>query len=227
MAGIPIFGQEQKTEGQHELKLAGDENTPPDAEKDKTALTPSAPEPDDEDSSVAVGTGGETSDSASGGPLEVPSGPTPEPAVEENVMSWEIYHDDSYGFQVRYPSDFVVEAGDAPAETGALHQVSFQDEELAKSDTAALEPAKFLVRVFDNSAGLSARAWVVENGGFPEKTEIKPEAAMSDVDSVRVTTLMMVAPNMHIFYAKGQYIIQVTPLGARGELMLETFEVIQ
>lgn len=190
------------------------------------------------DEEAAVGSGGEVYTApgvsggegivpgASGGARAVPVGPE----RVEPVSQWKVYRNETYGYEIRHPSNYVILPEYIPLKATEgqkpqpLHQVWFQDKKLAESEMAAMEPPKFAITVFDNRAKRPLEGWLKENGlldGFQVKAY-----TLAGVEGVRVRSMLLMAPNEHIYLAKGKYIYRLTPLGTLAEEMLTTFNFI-
>jgi hypothetical protein len=146
---------------------------------------------------------------------------------EKRAVQWLVYRNEEFGFQVRYPSVYVLmpvlqtlEGSEKPR---PLAEFLFQDQDLARGDTAAMEPPQFAIRVFANDEGLSVDQWLRQSevlGG----EEFQVEAySLGGVEGVRLTSRLLLAPGQHIYVAKGRYIFQLTPLGEYSNQMLASF----
>ncbi|MGQ9566978.1 MAG: hypothetical protein ACUVWW_02880 [Anaerolineae bacterium] len=146
---------------------------------------------------------------------------------EKGEVLWLVYRNEEFGFQVRYPSVYVLmpvlqtlEGGQAPR---PLAEFLFQDQDLARGDTAAMEPPQFAIRVFANEEGLSVDQWLRRNDVLGAE-EFQVEAySLGGVEGVRLTSRLLLAPGQHIYVAKGRYVFQLTPLGEYSNQMLASF----
>lgn len=194
-----------------------------------------APSPADEelagpgDEEAVIDSGGEvyTAPGASGKEGVIPGGPQPAKPEERPVSQWELYRNDTYGYEIRYPPNYVIlpdyivleVAGNQ--EPQPLHRVWFQDKELAEGETAAMEPPKFSIEIFDNKANRPIKGWLGEEGlleGFQVEAY-----TLAGVEGVRVRSMFLMAPNEHIYLPQGNCIYKLTPLGRLAEKMLATF----
>jgi len=161
-------------------------------------------------------------------PGEAPSAPgAPTPAGKERSMDWPIYRDDTYGYEIRYPPNYIIQGGTQQKELLPLHQVEFQDRELAKSETAALQPPQFSIEVFDNSSRLPLEKWLKEHRVLEGwmKFQVEPYS-LSGALGVRLSSQLLLAPNEFIYLPHGPYVFKLTPLGEFSEQMLATFKFI-
>jgi hypothetical protein len=151
------------------------------------------------------------------------------PPDQENTMvtdtsNWQVYVDDTYGYEIRYPPNYVIVEKEQQLEPKPVSQVLFQDQGLAHSDTAALQPPQFSVAVFDNRAQIPLEQWLQSNGllGGAQRLQMEPYR-LAGVQGVRVISPLMIAPNEFYYVAKGNYIYKLTPMGKYSEQMLATF----
>jgi hypothetical protein len=158
-----------------------------------------------------------------GGETLVPGGPAPPATPGIPVTDWEVYRNDTYGYEIRYPANYVIlpeAAGDQ--EPQPLHLVHFQDRQLAEGETAAMEPPKFSIELFDNSSQLTVEEWLRMHD-LLEGVELAPYS-LAGVQGVRASSMFMMAPNEWIYLPQGDYLLRLTPLGALAEQMLTTFK---
>jgi hypothetical protein len=144
------------------------------------------------------------------------------------VSEWKVYRNDTYGYKISYPPSYVI-LPDSIALQGAgdqdpqpLHQVWFQDKQLAEGETAAMEPPKFAIEVFDNKANRPTKQWLGEEGLLEGFQEVEAYT-LAGVEGVRVRSMLLMAPNEHIYLPRGNQIFKLTPLGRLAEKMLATF----
>ena len=150
---------------------------------------------------------------------------SPTPPGEEIAMDWEVYRDDTYGYEIRYPPDYIILEGARQQEPQPLQQVRFQDRELARSDTAAFEPPQFSIEVFDNSSQLPVEQWLEEHGlvGGARQFQMEPYL-LAGIQGVRLISPLLFAPNEFFCISEGGYIFKLTPLGKHSRGMLSTFK---
>jgi len=181
------------------------------------------------DDETAIGSGGEvyTAPGVSGGEGIVPGGPQPAKREEVPVSEWKVYRNDTYGYKIGYPPnyvilpDYILLKAAGTQEPQPLHRVWFQEKKLAESDMAAMEPPAFSIEVFDNKAKHATKGWLGEQGlleGFQVEAY-----TLAGVQGVRVRSMLLMAPNEHIYLPQGNYIFKLTPLGRLAEQMLATF----
>ncbi|MGC8839428.1 MAG: hypothetical protein ACP5UM_13545 [Anaerolineae bacterium] len=165
-----------------------------------------------------------------GAPGKVGSGAVPgegSQAQEQQEVQWLVYRNEEFGFQVRYPSVYVLmpvlqtlEGSEKPK---PVAEFLFQDQDLARGDTAAMEPPQFAIRVFANDEGLSVEQWLRQSevlGAEEFQVEAYP---LAGAEGVRLTSRLLLAPGQHIYVARGRYIFQLTPLGEYSNQMLASF----
>jgi len=142
---------------------------------------------------------------------------------EDEPVNWQVHRNDEFGFEVQYPSAYVIVEAVEPSESlvpQPLAEVLFQDRELAQGDAADLEPAQFSVRVFDNSLQLPIEKWLEIHFliGGEEGWEITPYFS-----GVQMCSQFLIAPGCFIYLPKGDYVYELTPLGIYSDKMLASF----
>lgn len=161
-----------------------------------------------------------------GGALSSTTG-SPTPEGKEKGMDWQIYRDDTYGYEIRYPPNYLIQKGAQQKEPQPLQQIHFQDRELAQSDTASLQPPQLSIEVFDNSSRLPLEKWLKEHRVLESwmKFQVEPYS-LSGALGVRLSSQLLLAPNEFIYLPHGPYVFKLTPLGEFSEQMLATFKFI-
>ncbi|MBC7224433.1 MAG: hypothetical protein H5T59_09215, partial [Anaerolineae bacterium] len=150
-----------------------------------------------------------------------------EAQVEEaRQVDWLVYRNEEFGFQIRYPSVYILAPAPAPEEgqePQPLAEFLFQDRELAASETAAMEPPQFAIRVFANEEGLPVERWLQQSEALGEEGFQVEPFSLGGVEGVQVTSQFLIAPGQHVYVAKGKYVFQLTPLGPYSNQMLASF----
>jgi hypothetical protein len=138
-----------------------------------------------------------------------------------------VYEDQQYKFSISYPDIYVI----LPeiellnqVEPGLVHRVRFQDKQLASGDTADLEPAQFMIEVFEKSDTGTLEAFVESKAPSGSQRE---EVEINDLKGYRIVLQTLVAPNMFYYFTAGDYNYRLTPLGKYAPEMLETFKVVK
>ncbi len=168
--------------------------------------------------------------SAGGAPGVSPSGfPGQSEAAEEPFTVVSTYNDPQFGFSVGMPANIVVVEGKAQVLPVPLAQVYFMDEALANSELADMEPPQLAIRVYDNAAGKTVEQWLNDEGILTarfggQRATVEPYA-IGDLQGVRVTSMLMLAPNSAVFLADEGVIYELQPLGLVGEQMMATFQL--
>jgi hypothetical protein len=149
------------------------------------------------------------------------------PAAPAGQTTWSTYLDPVTGFSVRYPSEYVVlpEPRPLPDSTPRLVQrVRFQVKQIAAGQFADTEPSTFRVEVFDAPAG-SLRTWLDANTRLPSGAVVQAVTAPQTREAARVTTPLLLAPNVFYYYLTARYVFYVVPLGPFTDDMLASFRV--
>ena len=152
----------------------------------------------------------------------------PSEGEQAKAVSWLTYVDEPFKFSIQYPDIYVilpeVDLLSENVSPGLVHQVRFQDRQLAASDTAALQPAQFTVEVFTLSGQTSLEALVQSNLPFPNLT-IEPYT-YGKLTGLRASTNRALAPNEFYFFAGNGMVYKLTPLGHYSTEMLQSFTIL-
>ncbi len=141
---------------------------------------------------------------------------------------WRMYDDKTYGFQIKYPRQFVIlpekgERGEAPA--GRVHRVRFQDKKVASWQTADLEPPQFMIEVFKADNAVSLRDWLESAQWIGQGDTVEPFEVKGAREGLRVRLMQQLAPNEFYYVATERYVFRLTPLGIHGPEMLASFRL--
>jgi len=102
-----------------------------------------------------------------------------------------------------------------------VQRVRFLDAELARGDTADVEPPQFSIEVFDNPSPLPLGQWLdVNNASKGSREEIE----IDSVSCTQVTLPILMAPNQFIYCAFKDHVYKFTPLGLFSQDMLKSFK---
>jgi hypothetical protein len=138
-------------------------------------------------------------------------------------VEWLTYQDKTYSFSIDYPSIYVVlpETEDlSKVDPAKVHQVRFQDIQLATGETAEFELPMFLIEVFEPGKQ-SLETFISRNepGGAREAYQV------NNLNGIRVYYNQLIAPNEFYFFSSQDYVYKLTPLGPFGPDMLESFNI--
>lgn len=165
-----------------------------------------------------------------GGPAVLPGGGAgPEmatPGGSVDTSNWLTYRDDTFKFEIRYPPSVVFQKTAAQADPQPLSQIAFQDAQLARSDTAALEPPLLTIDIYDNSAGLPLDQWLRDHRLIDSKSEAI-SFSVGGMTGVHVTSMLLLAPNEFYYLTRDTTIFRLVPMGAPSNQMLMTFRAVQ
>ena len=142
---------------------------------------------------------------------------------------WQTYRDADYAFAIEFPPDYVIQA--EPAQPPAsrrppLRRVRFQQRDIAAGQFADREPAQFTVEVFERIGRQGLREWLQSEGRLPQGAVVTPVRLEGADEGVRVQMRQQLAPNDFVYFARGEYIYALTPLGEHGDQMLATFRFV-
>ena len=145
-----------------------------------------------------------------------------------DVATWPVYTDQVYGFRISYPPYYVVKTLDPSLYAGfapvALAGVDFQDEDVAKSDTAALAQPAFSIRVFENKVQQPLETWLASAGLVKAGQYTEPYQG-SHESGVSVLSKRYVSTGWVVYVAGAGVVLQLTPVGPTGKLMLDSFDI--
>lgn len=146
---------------------------------------------------------------------------------EESFIVASTYTDPEFGFSVGIPANIVVMEGDAQVLPVPLAQVYFLDQTIANSEFATMQPPELAIRIYANAQGKSVERWLSDEGVLArfggQSATIEP-FTIGGLQGVRVTSMLMLAPNSAIFVSGEGVIYELQPLGYIGEQMMITFQ---
>jgi hypothetical protein len=159
---------------------------------------------------------GQTPNDPTGQPPAVPSG-------------WQTFNDADYGFAIDFPPEYVIQAESAQppdSRPPALRRVRFQRRDIAAGQFADREPAKFTIEVFERIRSHALREWLQSAGRLAAGAVVTAVGLQGAQEGVRITMRQLLAPNDFVYFAKGDYVYALTPLGEHGERMLASFRFV-
>lgn len=142
----------------------------------------------------------------------------------ENIaIEWLTYNDQAYSFSIDYPNIYTIlpEPEDlSNAGLGKVHQVRFQDIQLATGDTAEFELPIFMIEVFELGE-LSLEEFIALNEPNGNVEDFRGK----DLFGFRVSYNQLIAPNEFFFFSSPNYIYKLTPLGPFSPDMVQSFDI--
>ena len=165
-----------------------------------------------------------TSCANSGQPPNDPTGQPPAVPSE-----WQTFNDAAYAFAIDFPPAYVIQAEPAqPPDSPrpALRRVRFQQPDIAAGQFADREPPKFTIEVFERIRGQALREWLQSAGRLPADAVLTAVRLPGAQEGVRITMRQLLAPNDFVYFARGDYVYGLTPLGEHGERMLASFRFV-
>jgi hypothetical protein len=134
---------------------------------------------------------------------------------------WHVYHAEQYSLAFRYPPTYVPRE-DTP-HPGQLLRISLLPPHAVGSPLEDLIPPAFAVDVYDNPVRRSIEQWLKERGIAQDKSRYSiEEVTIGGIPGLRVTSQLMLAPNIFYYVAREGYVYRFTPLGLHGEQILES-----
>lgn len=152
------------------------------------------------------------------------SGPSP-----AAPSGWQTYSDTAFAFAVDFPPDYVIQSEPAqPAATRRppLRRVRFQQRDIAAGQFADREPAKFTIDVFERIGRQGLREWLQSEGRLPQDALVTSVRLAGADEGMRVQMRQQLSPNDFIYFARGEYIYALTPIGDQGGQMLASFRFL-
>lgn len=141
----------------------------------------------------------------------------------EVALEWLTYIDPAYSFSIDYPSIYTVlpETEDqSNADPAIVHQVRFQDIQLATGDTAEFELPIFLIEVFElGDKSLDDFIHLNEPDGHTEMYQ------GNNQNGIRVSYNQLIAPGEYYFFSSQNYAYKLTPLGPFSPDMVLSFDI--
>jgi hypothetical protein len=142
---------------------------------------------------------------------------------DQQVVTWLTYQDQAFSFSINYPNIYLIlpetanSEDDVPAK---VHQVRFQDMQLATGDTADFELPNFMIEVFELD-DQSLEAFIAQNepDGFVEAYQV------NNLNGFRVYYNQLIAPGEFYFFSANGYVYKLTPLGLYSQEMLHSFQI--
>jgi hypothetical protein len=170
-------------------------------------------------------TGEEKTNTSSDDDISLDSGSGQGSGAAGKKVVWLTYEDAIYKFSVEYPDVYVIL--DEPEDLAAidptlLYRVRFQDQALATGDTAALELPQFTIEVFDNISHLSLGEYLDQKAS--EEGE-RSEFTLGDLSGYKIMSKHPLGPNEFYYFAHGDYIFKLTPLGQYSNDILLSFQI--
>lgn len=142
---------------------------------------------------------------------------------ESLTVAWLTYNDQVFSFSIEYPSFYTIlpEASNSlDDDLAKVHQVRFQDIQLATGDTAGFELPNFTIEVFE-SGGMSLEEFIAQN----EPDGVLEEYQANNLGGYRVSYNQLIAPNEFYYFSSNGYAYKLTPLGAYSLEMLDSFNI--
>lgn len=181
---------------------------------------------DDQGGGVISSSGEQAPGSAQGsqaGSLESSAPGTSGEPVSKPV-NWLSYTDETYKFSIAYPDVYII----LPEiellkdlDPDLVHRVRFQDADLAKGDTADIEPPQFSIEIFKSPTSSLESFLDKKMPGWSRESY-----KIGDLQGYRVSSNLLMAPNEFYFFSGNGYVYKLTPLGGYSQEMLESFKLL-
>jgi hypothetical protein len=142
---------------------------------------------------------------------------------ESLTVVWLTYFDQAFSFSIIYPQTYTILpefANSVIDDPVKVHQVRFQDIQLATGDSAEFELPTFTIEVFElGDQTLEAFIAQIEPGGHKEEYQV------NNLNGFRVYYNQLIAPNEFYFFSANGYVYKLTPLGSYSQEMLHSFNI--
>ncbi|MDI6603510.1 MAG: hypothetical protein QME57_05455 [Patescibacteria group bacterium] len=116
--------------------------------------------------------------------------------INDETVNWKTYKNEDYGFEIKYPSEWVIIKEGMQPKTGLNYYVVFADEEeieIHKEKPAGEILCLAGVGVYNNDKDLPLYDWVIEKWGKPENIELGKisEIQINNLKGIRYEFLSM------------------------------------
>jgi hypothetical protein len=145
-------------------------------------------------------------------------------AQEEGItVEWLTYTDQAYSFSIDYPNIYMIlpeSAGSIQGDPLKVHQVRFQDIQLATGETAEFEIPIFKIEIFElGDQSLEDFIAQTDPDGLVEEYQV------NNLQGFRVSYKQLIAPNEFYYFSSQGYAYKLTPLGPFGPEMVQSFNI--
>ena len=151
-----------------------------------------------------------------------------EGSISSREVDWNTYTDEVYGFSLLYPDNYVIlPEGKLDQYTGEkpVRVVRFQDETIAKGDTADREPPQFSIEIFARPAALDLKNWIQSNRLAPSNADYESVELAGAQEGLKVFMNTLMAPNVFYYFTTEKLIYRIIPLGEYSQEMLASFKL--
>ena len=139
---------------------------------------------------------------------------------------WHVFLSRDFRFSVAYPDEYAIVPEGSTRDDGRAFRVRFQDKQLLQTGFGTLEPPRFTVDVFAATSETALRSWLASSNRLPAGAVVTPVAQAGAREALRVQLSIQLAPNDFYYYAAGEYIYSLIPLGEFGSQMLASFRLL-
>jgi hypothetical protein len=225
LAQIPATQSDEQGGDRIELQYEGigPLEITPDSGGGESSETPSAGQMEGKISSSGNGSTSGSTSSEPGYIDSVAPSSSGQEQEESLILEWLTYHDQSFSFSINYPNTYLIlpeTANSGENAAAKVHQVRFQDVQLATGETADFELPNFSIEVFELS-DQSLEAFIAQNepNGFVEAYQV------NNLNGFRVYYNQLIAPGEFYFFSANGYAYKLTPLGSFSQEMLHSFQI--
>ncbi|MCB0197362.1 MAG: hypothetical protein KDJ65_35775 [Anaerolineae bacterium] len=147
------------------------------------------------------------------------------PAEIYKEVDWLLFHDETFGYRLQYPSTYVTVNTEQQLEPTPLSQIYFFNQRVVANNAVAQEISDFSIVIFENTEQLPLEQWLKKHRLADDSKNFTIENyELAGSEALRVISAFNILPNNFVYISKDKYIFKLVPVGEFAEQMLSTFE---
>lgn len=124
-------------------------------------------------------------------------------------LTMRTYTDTKFGFSIGYlDTDFIKDTNTSTITPSPVHQVVFYDKELAKSDTADLQPPTCAIYVYTNNDRTQLPQWITNYKPYVSQNGTPKSVTIGNTQGYKVTFSIMIYPGEFYYVEQGSSIYE-------------------